>query len=456
MTIEEKNLMNTILSGYDSINISSLIIEHFQAKDSDIQSRIVLGNYTVFSLINSIKKLIENFKVEINSEGWPSLPSHVTHQDFGTRHLPADLQSLLHALNSRSFDGNLLVFLDYLIYYQRVNNFWHSNTLNFKIERIEEIENLISSRNIALENTLKEYNNLKSDVEKLYISLQQLADQKNQEFAILTENVSKSNAMLNGINEVVSESRAKRDVLLEVAANVNAISDEAKARIEDERKKFEEFKKLNDDLQRIIFEKIENVSKTQEEWTGKLDFISEQETYVKEKQAEINNLTGFAAGVSLFHTFQERKKELQKPVEFWQKAVVAMAVSVIVIVGLLFYFNPSTTINGTSWGIFGLNTLKSLPAIILLYFAIRQYNKERTFQEEYAFKSSVALTINAFADKLSADGKTGKDVLIMNSVSKVYETPNIMREKGSIFSFKTKPLNDVVKNLTEAVKELKK
>lgn len=456
MTVEEKNQMTTILNGYTSLKIDEIIISHFQANDTDISSKLVLGNYTAQNLISVIKKLIANFKTEINSEGWPSLPSHVAHHDYGTRHLPTDLQSLLNQLNARAFDANTLVFIDYLIYYQRVNNFWHTNDVKIKIEKINEIEELIKSKSVVFQNSLNEYNALKANAEKLSISLQQLIDQKNQELAIINENAGKSTASLAGINEVLAESKAKRDVLLEVSANVNAISEEAKTRTEEERKRFEEYKKVIDEIQRILTEKIDNVTKTQEDWTAKLGFISEKETYIKDKQKEINDLTGFAAGVSLFHTFKERKKELQTPVDFWRWAVVVMAASVVVIVGLLFYFNPSTTVNGTSWGIFGLNTLKSLPAIILLYFAIRQYNKERTFQEEYAFKSSVALTINAFADKITTDGKTGKDALIMNSVAKVYETPNIMKERSSIFSFRAKPLNETMKNLTEAVKELKK
>lgn len=456
MTVEEKNQVTNILNGYTSLKIDEMIITHFQIKDNDIDSKLVLGNYTAFNLINVIKKLISNFKTEVNSEGWPSLPSHVAHHDFGTRHLPADLQTLLNHLNSNTYDVNTLACIDYLIYYQRVNNFWHSNEVKVKIEKINEIETLIISKNIAFQNSLTEYGALKANAEKLSASLQQLIDQKNQELAVINENAAKSSATLTGINEVLAESKAKRDVLVEVSTNVNAISDEAKIRTEEERKKFEEYKKIIDDLQKVLNEKIDNVTKTQEDWTGKLDFISGQEKYIQDKQKEINDLTGFAAGVSLFHTFQERKKELQKPVDFWRWGVVVMAASVVVIVGLLFYFNPSTTVNGTSWGIFGLNTLKSLPAIILLYFAIRQYNKERTFQEEYAFKSSVALTINAFADKITTDGKTGKDALIMNSVSKVYETPNIMKERSSIFSFRAKPLNETMKNLTEAVKELKK
>jgi len=86
---------------------------------------------------------------------------------------------------------------------------------------------------------------------------------------------------------------------------------------------------------------------------------------------------------------------------------------------------------------------------------MRQYSRERTIQEEYAFKSAIALTINAFADKISETGTSGRDKLILESVTKVYDTPLIMKEKNRLFSFRTKPLNDTLKHMTELVKETK-
>ena len=172
MTIEEKNQIINILNGFTTLNIEELVVSHFQLKDEDVATKQVLGPHTGASLIKLIKKIIANLKLEINSDGWSSLPSHVNHHDFGTRHLSNDLQALLNQLNSRTFDGNLIVFMEYIIYYQRVNNFWHKSELNIKIENVNEIENLIISKNQAFQNSLNEYNTLKSNVERLSTSFQ--------------------------------------------------------------------------------------------------------------------------------------------------------------------------------------------------------------------------------------------------------------------------------------------
>ncbi len=56
-----------------------------------------------------------------------------------------------------------------------------------------------------------------------------------------------------------------------------------------------------------------------------------------------------------------------------------------------------------------------------MYYAIAQYNKERNFQEEYAFKSATALTIKAYSDILKDD--KNKDELVLKAVFGIYRSP---------------------------------
>lgn len=57
-----------------------------------------------------------------------------------------------------------------------------------------------------------------------------------------------------------------------------------------------------------------------------------------------------------------------------------------------------------------------------MYYCISQYNKERNFQEEYAFKSASALTIKAYADILNEVSK--KDELVFEAVNNLYKSPH--------------------------------
>ena len=68
-----------------------------------------------------------------------------------------------------------------------------------------------------------------------------------------------------------------------------------------------------------------------------------------------------------------------------------------------------------------MSEIKSLPIMIVLLFTIKQYVRERTFQEEYAFKSAVSLTILAYSHQLKDE--INKDKMIMDSVTNVYDSP---------------------------------
>ena len=112
------------------------------------------------------------------------------------------------------------------------------------------------------------------------------------------------------------------------------------------------------------------------------------------------------------------------------------------------YFGNSQASN-LSWQLVAVNFLKSSPFLFLLYYTVHQYNKERRFQEAYAFKSAVALTIKAYADILKENGN--KDDLILESVKNIYESPLSSKEKNQ------KDINsvaDIVKDLSSSAKDI--
>jgi len=89
------------------------------------------------------------------------------------------------------------------------------------------------------------------------------------------------------------------------------------------------------------------------------------------------------------------------------------------------------------------NSIKTLPFFFLLFYSIAQYNKERNFQEEYAFKSAVALTIKAYSDIVKKEEL--KDELIVNSVSGVYKSPTIVKTR------KTKEESSILETARELI-----
>jgi len=152
-----------------------------------------------------------------------------------------------------------------------------------------------------------------------------------------------------------------------------------------------------------------------------LTFIEGKREFFEERLRYLEDLIGREVGASLFETFKQRKVELQRPVTRWSWLVIL--VSILTVAGIFGIFSGflGTTPKNLNWVRFGLNTLKTVPLFIMLFFVIRQYGRERTFQEQYAFKSAVALTIKAYADIIQDQAK--KDDLVFNAVSGIYVSP---------------------------------
>jgi hypothetical protein len=172
--------------------------------------------------------------------------------------------------------------------------------------------------------------------------------------------------------------------------------------------------------------KYEEIDKRYDDFEQKLKIVEDKTGFFEERNNYLNELISREVGASLFKTFNQRKNEISLSLKIWQISVWVAAVIAILVIMAIFtnFFGYFGVANHTfSWQEIIVNGIKSSPAIFLLYYTISQYNKERNFQEEYAFKSAAALTIKAYADILKDDAK--KDELILRSVSGVYRSPII-------------------------------
>ncbi|WP_215899537.1 hypothetical protein, partial [Acinetobacter oleivorans] len=103
-----------------------------------------------------------------------------------------------------------------------------------------------------------------------------------------------------------------------------------------------------------------------------------------------------------------------------------------------------------SWQLLLINSIKTLPVLGLFFFTTSQYTKERNFQEEYAFKSAVALTVNSYAEQLKETAN--QDKLIMDSVQTIYMPPSkqkVEQQKEGVSSIQN------LKEMIGQVKEIK-
>ena len=104
-----------------------------------------------------------------------------------------------------------------------------------------------------------------------------------------------------------------------------------------------------------------------------------------------------------------------------------------------------------------INVAKTTPLIALFWFSLKQYSKERNLAEEYAFREAVSVTLTAYANQVVRGEEESNERidLIRETVEKLYTKPQITNEGIGLFSFKSKDIVDLLKEVKEIVGEFK-
>jgi len=149
---------------------------------------------------------------------------------------------------------------------------------------------------------------------------------------------------------------------------------------------------------------------------------------------EIKNQLGAAAGGSLSHTFDKRKEDLEKSKNKWKKWFL---LNILALFGVaLFVFFELKNNQGFST-ILSLKISLAFPLIYSAIFFHSQYNKEREYLEEYAFKSAVSFSLEAYRkllkEEINSDQpeEQGKFLgFIVEAINKIFTSPRELISKN--------------------------
>jgi hypothetical protein len=419
-------------------NINALGIDDFPKnifKDQDVAT-IVIGGYLLPGYIVALKRMLKQFKAEVADNG-TYLPFQYNFQnEYGNGNLQNDFQNLLNLLKQQSAAGliNSVSFLNRLIYYQIANGFWDRSKI--KIHKADDINlsELNDKLNIIAQQLYNNQSNFGAQINNLNIEKKNLSDfiaQKKQELQQVANNLSTSNANTQQIQQLLNTSTATNGKIEALLTQQNHKFEEQKNKATAQDDYFSKQKGTFSILEVTLTEKVKTLENQIKEFDDKLKYVEDKKAFFEERNEYLTNLIGREVGVSLFETFKQRKTELEKPVNNWLRIVISMA-------ALTFFAIITIFTNG--FGLWGdilkeftaiqliTNTIKTFPFFFLLFYSISQYNKERNFQEEYAFKSAVALTIKAYADIIKQENL--KDTMIIDSVAAVYKSPTTERGRS--------------------------
>lgn len=444
-----RNLLDTLTD--DDIDNG---ISVFYKNENNLEV-IAIGQFNVVQYVLLLKKLFFNFRNIIDTDLFTYLPfTYNFTNDFGNGQLNTDLPNLINSFKTNQFP-NSVNYLQRLIYYQIQNNFWNLGDIEKKIDKseINAIHNRLNTLSKHYQEYTDQFNILMKDVEDKKNKLEEFRTQKFNELQEITNNLQASRNHINEITTLLTNSISYNEKINSIFHQTNQKFDEIEKLGTEESEVFKKQKETFKSYQQTISQYLKDIEEHTIEYKNFLTSTDEKMKYFTERNQYLDELIGREVGASLFETFKQRKIELNNPVRFWKWSVPVMSLATVGWIIYLFHGNGTNIDVIFWWETFAINTLKSIPPIFLMFFSLSQYKKERNFQEEYAFKSAVALTIEAYANRL-IDEKN-KDDLVMRSVSEVYRSP-IEVKYTSNDEKPSKQILETVKNMSETVKEVMK
>ena len=356
--------------------------------------------------------------------------------------LTSSLQNLINVINSKNLTGIeswVLLFQTYILQ----SGLYSLLVKNEKPEVITEVKKLRTENknlNKELRVNYTKAKELKDSFELLKSELETFKSSKEKELTQITNNLSSTNQTKNQIeqtnNSIINTKSSIDKNLAEVQASIKNYDEKIKKHSES----------INEIESRIISEekKVENLINSNTAKSTKLENLSNEADRI---QKQLEKLLTPAIARDLQSTFRKRKEWLFISTIIW----LILSISAASFLGWYIYELFESKEFSFELEEVIVAGIRLVPIITILYFAIRQFTKTRSLEEEYAFRESIATSLMAYAEQITGDTNR-KDQLIQETVNKLYESPT----KSKKINSKTKNITDSsLKDIIDLVKEIK-
>jgi hypothetical protein len=452
MNISQKQTILTEIDAMLSFDFDQMIISQFP-EDTEYSS-IMFGKYNVVEFKNYFYKAINQLKNELESGLGLLLPNQENfNNDYGAVNLDSDMQNLKSYVSNINSRNDAAAILERVIYYQIRQGFWDKSQIKFHdvdTEKIKTAQVYLELVQKSLTANLKSFNNLKTQYETKIAEAETLLTTKKQELETIAGLLTTATSSNTAITELAANSKQKDT---EIDGLLKNIKDKVKVvadNIEDYQTDFTTIQTDTTELKTQLETAIKKALEDLETSRIGIEFITSN-------RQEIIRLTGMAADGSLGSKFDQRQVKLEKGLTFWKAAVPIMTFLACIWVVVVFTCLSANFAN--EWMNILINMIKTTPAFILLGFVFSQYKKERNLEEEYAFKSAVAMTLTAYStllDNQDKDANKSRQEMLLKSIQQVHAQPRIHPESSDkIYSLNSKHLKEAIQTLSEAVKNIK-
>ena len=167
-----------------------------------------------------------------------------------------------------------------------------------------------------------------------------------------------------------------------------------------------------------------------------------------------------ATGYTLFHAFQKRQEEIAKSKNFWGFALATTVCISLIASGFFIYSLQYVQVYNAA---FYLKLSISIPLIYAIAFCNVQYSRERRLEEEYAFKSSISISLDPYQKLVGAlVSKTAPDEIakytafVIDSINRVFTSPTVKifdsRDDKNAAEKIIKAVGDVIEPVVKGMK----
>ncbi len=418
---------------------------------------ITFSDYSVSELIALATRAVSQLESILNTNVWQVLPSdNIPLSIYGNVTLYTNISNITDRLLRANYKDAALS-IKAQIYFQMLYGFWEKpKTFELKVREssISKLEHRVELSNSLIDAKVNRANSLIDELEKRKNDLESLINTKKQELETLKSNQSESNTILESIKNTQKNAITSQDAIETLNGKANNIV----TALESAQSHIKEQIKTNDT---IISQSNKALKDFATDSNTKISKIASDYESVSNNANEVRKMMHFIKDGTLAHSFNKRKDSIQTAVIVWQVLSVVSAILMGVWIFVVFkYLNTNiaegSIIENSAAIVFAnlfINIAKTSPMIVLFWFVLAQYKKERNLLEEYAFREAVAATLTAYLDQLNGEADKNKCALLMNTVEKLYTKPTISRDEIISISLKSKDIADTAKHIKECVKE---
>lgn len=399
--------------------------------DQDLSQVVIDQDYTVQEVIPILSRLILQFEDALNSDFARHLPYRIAVPGFAefqnSWRITDALNMLRDAMPRPEAVKSVGVAVQWLVYYQIFCGFWDKSER--KLHHVDEVKLREQQQQVELmkkrvSRVLDKAEEVARNHEHFVKLLEELIRTKNEEFLSLANMVGKATNETSQITQLWEQAHRQKGEFDNLISQANQSLDSVRLQKNEQQKEFGDVKSSLS----LEKEKLEDVVRKALE---ELEYIDQSKDAINERINEAKRLLGLSADAALGGKFSLRERKVSKSLVWWRVAVgatVAVAVTWSVVVFLCLATRTSLPYLDII-----VNLVKTSPGFILMGYVMAQYNKERAIEEEYAFRSAISETINAYADLLEGyDGTDSKNVsrqtMLLDSIKQVYAKPQMHKE----------------------------